>query len=81
MNFEELKKLVRQFGSVVLFNDNKPELVVLPYEKAGVGSETEEVEDQQEQQEIEKLNSEILALREELAQREREIEGYGDEQA
>jgi hypothetical protein len=78
MNFEELKKLVRRFGSVVLFNDDKPELVVLPYDKVGVESETGEVEDQYEQQEIERLNSEILALREELAQREREIEGYDD---
>jgi len=78
MDFEELKKLVRRFGSVVLFNNNKPELVVMSYDKAGVDSQTEEIEDQHEQQEIERLNNEILALREELAQREREIEGYDD---
>jgi hypothetical protein len=78
MNFEELKKLVRRFGSVVLFDDNKPELVILPYDKAGIEPETTEVEDQHEQQEIERLNNEILALREELAQKEREAEGYDD---
>ena len=81
MNFEELKKLVRRFGSVVLLNDDKPELVVLSYDKAGVDSQTGEVEDQHEQQEIERLNSEILALREELAQREREMEGYDDSES
>jgi len=78
MNFEELKKLVRRFGSVVLLNDDKPEFVILPYEKVGIESETEKVEDQYEQQEIERLNNEILALREELAQKEREAEGYDD---
>ena len=78
MNFEELKKLVRRFGSVVLFNDDKPELVVMSYDKAGIEPETTEVEDQHEQQEIERLNNEILALREELAQKEREAEGYDD---
>ena len=81
MNFEELKKMVRRFGSVVLLNDDKPELVILPYDKAGVDSQTEEIEDQHEQQEIERLNNEILALREELAQREREMEGYDDSEA
>ncbi len=78
MNFEELKKLVRRFGSVVLLNDDKPEFVILPYEKVEIESETEKVEDQYEQQEIERLNNEILALREELAQKEREAEGYDD---
>ena len=79
MNFDELKKLVRRVGSVVFFDGNNPELVVLPYDKAGIGS-SEESENQYEQQEIERLNNEILAVREELSQREREIEGYDEKE-
>jgi hypothetical protein len=79
MNFDELKKLVRRVGSVVIFDGNKPELVIMPYEKAGIDLDGQKVEDEYEQQEVERLNSEILALREELAQREREMEGYDDQ--
>ncbi len=80
MNFDELKKLVRRVGSVVLFDGNNPELVILPYDKMNIDSNNEETESQYEQQEIERLNNEILALREELNQREREIEGYDDKE-
>lgn len=80
MNFDELKKLVRRVGSAVLFDGNNPELVVLPYDKAGIDSSNEESGNQYEQQEIERLNNEILALREELSQREQEIEGYDEKE-
>ena len=80
MNLDELKKLVRRVGSVVLFDGNNPELVILPYDKMNIDSNNEEPENQYEQQEIERLNNEILALREELSQREREIEGYDEKE-
>lgn len=79
MNFDELKKLVRRVGSVVLFDGNKPELVVLPYDKAGLNLNGDNGGNDYEQREIERLNNEILALREELAQKEREVGGYEEE--
>lgn len=82
MDFDKLKKLVHKVGSVVLFDGNKPELIVLPFDKVngdlfdgGNGGNAEGGNSE----EIEKLNSEILALREALSEKEREIQPYDAE--
>jgi len=81
MDLDKLRQLVRRLGSVVLFDGNKPELVVLPYDKLNGEEFVEEnVEESNNDQELERLNSEILALREELAERERDLQVMGDEE-
>ena len=84
MNLAELKELARKLGGVLVVDSNGPQFVVLPYgryksletEAAGrVRSFTqaenpESFNGVEESQVIEKLNREILALKEEIRQRE-----------
>lgn len=79
MDFNKLRQLVRKLGSVVLFDGNNPELVVLPYEKLNDQLLKEaNPEEGANDDELERLNNEILALREELAERERDLEMTGE---
>lgn len=101
MSIEELKQLTRQFGSVVVLEDEKPAFVVLPFEKyqelqknednegkeilvkhfsklSGNGSafaelaatpqapEEVNVGSNENSEDLERLNKEILALKEEV---------------
>jgi len=89
MNLELIKQLAKKIGGVLIFNKDRPELVVLTYEKfkdlesrhddnylgsmmagdsenAGI-SGTNGLGDQSE---IKRLNQEVLALKEEIRQRE-----------
>ena len=77
MDLNELKKIVRRLGSIIVFDNNKPELIILPYDKIS-GVNGEESFNQGESEEIEKLNNEILALQNELEEREREIQSRVD---
>lgn len=87
MNFEQLKQLTKKVGSLIVFNGEKPEFVVLAYNKfeelgnsAKINNIAESVpffetnssglDQNQEEEEIQKLNDEILALKEEVRQHE-----------
>lgn len=96
MDFEQLKKLVKKLGGILVLDGNKPEFVLLSYDQykkmdmaAGDGEvpiSQEEPERQEEQPEdektIEKLNREILALKEEIHQKESAelVENTGEEE-
>ena len=77
MDFNQLKKLVKKLGGILVLNGDEPEFVILSYdqyEKTDRAAEnTEEGPERQKQDEektIEKLNREILALKEEIRQKE-----------
>lgn len=77
VNFNQLKKLVKRLGGILVLNGNEPEFVILPYsqyeKESGVSdSPREDVKkrDEDEERTIEKLNREILALKEEIRQKE-----------
>ena len=77
MDFNQLKKLVKKLGGILVLNGNEPEFVILSYDQyEKINGATENTEDGQEKQEqneektIEKLNQEILALKEEIRQKE-----------
>ena len=77
MNFTELKALAKKLGGIVVVNGDSPELVILPYNtyrqleagQPGMGplAPTAPAEDGAE---IERLNREILTLKEEIRQKE-----------
>lgn len=93
MNFIELKELVKKLGGIVVMNGNIPEFVILSYANykrieelknppagpdsaVGAGGKP----DPSEGDAIEKLNREILALKEEIRQKEEaEILHSGEE--
>ena len=74
MDFKELKELAKKLGGIVVMNGSTPELVILSYESykklenttvpAGHPAGGENTE------EVEKLNQEILGLKEEIRQKE-----------
>ena len=76
MDFNQLKKLARKLGGILVLDGNEPEFVILPYgqyEKENgapddSGENTKEPEE--EEKTIEKLNQEILAIKEEIRQKE-----------
>ncbi len=79
MNFNELKELSRRMGGVLVVNGNVPEFVVLPYSAyKSLEAEAERSKpkesfvktENEETAEIERLNKEILALKEEIRQKE-----------
>jgi hypothetical protein len=80
MNIDELKNLAKKMGGVVIINNNIPEFVILSYEnyRKIEGDKNHPIEKTQigrqgeEAQLIERLNKEILALKEEIKQREEE---------
>lgn len=75
MDFEQLKKLVKKLGGILVLNGNEPEFVILSYDQykkadnAGGDAEVNLGEEEDEKT-IEKLNREILALKEEIRQKE-----------
>lgn len=75
MNFTELKELAKKLGGIVVMNGNVPEFVVLSYlnyrKLDGLNEETNRMnKTNPEEDVIEKLNREILALKEEIRQKE-----------
>lgn len=86
MDLEKLKQLAKKVGGIVIINGENPEFVILTYNKFkeldGVGNGVSNVEDavffenhetnglDHDQGEIERLNQEILTLKEEIRQRE-----------
>lgn len=78
MDFSELKQLAKKLGGILVMNGNSPEFVVLAYDqyqKLTGGAHTERRANPnrltpEEEQTIEKLNEEILALKEEIRQKE-----------
>lgn len=77
MDFNQLKKLVKKLGGILVLDGNEPEFVILPYdqyEKESGASDnpregTREGGEDKEKT-IDKLNEEILALKEEIRQKE-----------
>jgi hypothetical protein len=72
MNFNRLKELAKKFGGILVFDGDNPEFIILSYEqyrKMEASKSFEEISDREEET-IEKLNREILALKEEIRQRE-----------
>ena len=77
MNFTELKALAKKLGGIVVVSGDRPELVILPYNtyrqletsqpEIGPLAPTAPAEDGAE---IERLNREILTLKEEIRQKE-----------
>jgi hypothetical protein len=80
MNFDQLKKLVKKLGGILVLNGNEPEFVILSFDQYqktdGAVSDEREVfegpdfEGPDDEKTIEKLNREILALKEEIRQKE-----------
>lgn len=84
MNLEDLKRLAKKVGGVVVINGDNPEFVILTYDKFKelLLRESDGIERpayvkdrdinglDQDQSEIERLNQEILVLKEEIRQRE-----------
>ncbi|MGD0977442.1 MAG: hypothetical protein ABR875_04100 [Minisyncoccia bacterium] len=74
MDFNQLKELARNLGGILVMNGNTPEFVVLPFEKYqkienGFSGDTPNA-CEEENAAIEKLNREILVLKEEIRQKE-----------
>lgn len=100
MQFSRLKELVKKLGGVLVLDGDRPEFVILSYDKyenmeAGEeipfltkhnglaqpnGRAVKGINEEEEQVAVERLNQEILALKEEIRQRE-EAELSIDEQS
>lgn len=79
MDFSELKQLAKKLGGILVMNGNSPEFVVLAYDQyqkltGGVQNSEPRTNPSrltpEEEETIEKLNKEILALKEEIRQKE-----------
>ena len=76
MDFKQLKKLAKKLGGILVLDGNEPEFVILPYDQYEKESDApdnsgEDVNGPDEEEKtIEKLNQEILALKEEIRQKE-----------
>lgn len=85
MDFGRLKDLVKKLGGLLVFDGDEPTLVVLSYEKFKKLDSSEEIPVshgngfgaliasngiQEDEDTVEKLNQEILALKEEIRQKE-----------
>ncbi len=84
MDFNRLKELVKKLGGILVLDGNEPEFVVLPYENyekmeagenvpiAHDGNVTAEAaaSTTEDQTMVDRLNQEILALKEEIRQKE-----------
>lgn len=89
VDFKQLKKLAKKLGGILVLDGNEPEFVILPYgqyEKENgapddSGENTKGL-DEEEGKTIDKLNQEILALKEEIRQKESAelIENTGEEE-
>ena len=81
MDFDQLKKLAKKLGGILVLDGNELEFVILPYDQyeketstpddsGGNSGENMKGPDEEEEKTIEKLNREILALKEEIHQKE-----------
>ena len=78
MDFSELKQLAKKLGGILVMNGNSPEFVVLAYDQyqklTGDGQSERRTNPSrltpEEEETIEKLNKEILVLKEEIRQKE-----------
>ncbi|MEX1064303.1 MAG: hypothetical protein WD898_02020 [Candidatus Paceibacterota bacterium] len=82
MDFRKLKELAKKMGGILVMDGDKPEFIILPYEKYSETSDDERHfsseggdknasgADENEQKNIDDLNREILALKEEIRQKE-----------
>ena len=86
MDFSKLKELAKTLGGILIMNGNEPEFIVMAYDKfakletppAGEAGPTpvpvNSIEDKKDRDEEERLintlNNEILALKEEIRQKE-----------
>jgi len=88
MDFKQLKKLAKKLGGILVLDGNEPEFVILPYDRYEKenGAPDDSVDNTKgpegEEETIEKLNQEILALKEEIHQKESAelIENAGGEE-
>ena len=83
-----MKKLAKKLGGILVLDGNEPEFVILPYdqyeqENGGPDGSGEDAKGPEEEEKtIEKLNQEILALKEEIRQKESAelVENTGEEE-
>ncbi len=89
MKFDQLKEIAKKLGGVLVLNGDEPEFVILSYDQYEKQSdalnspvENSEERGQDEEKTIDKLNQEILALKEEIRQKESAelIEKTGEEE-
>lgn len=77
---EELKNLVSQLGTLVIVENNQPKFIVFSYDKfngvihKSIDNSGNLAQDSNEEL-IDRLNKEILALKEQVAEKERELSG------
>ncbi len=77
---EELKNLVDQFGTLVVVENNQPKFVIMTYDKfssvihKSIDNSGDFDKDGNEEV-IDRLNSEILVLKEQVAEKEKELSG------
>lgn len=75
---EELKNLVSQFGTLVLVENNQPKFIVMTYDKFSsvihkrIDNSGNFDKDSNEEI-VDRLNEEILALKEQVAEKERQL--------
>lgn len=74
MDFKRLKELAKKLGGILVLNGNEPEFVILSYDQYkkidNAVNDEENLGGGEEEKTIEKLNREILALKEEIRQKE-----------
>jgi hypothetical protein len=71
MDFNQLKELTKKVGGILVLDGNEPEFIILPYDQYEKMSQMADNKDSESEEEtIEKLNREILALKEEIRQKE-----------
>lgn len=78
---EELKNLVSQLGTLLVIEENQPKLIVMSYDKfkglvihKNIDNSRDFDKDSNEET-VDRLNGEILALKEQVAEKEKELSG------
>lgn len=87
MNFEELRKILSISSSVIIVENGKPEFIVVKYDEYRKMSDRESAEGyfgsmepiskkltEKEAEIVDRINKDILALKQEIADQEKEIE-------
>ena len=78
---QELKKLVSELGTLVVIEENQPKFIVMSYDKfKGLVihkniDNSGNFDKYSSEEVIDRLNSEILALKEQVAEKEKELSG------
>ena len=75
---EELKKLVSELGTLVVVENNQPRFVIIAYDKFRSVihkniDNSENLGNDINEETLERLNKEILALKEQVAEKEKDI--------